>query len=219
MRRTLLALILAAAVSASAFATVVVRVGVDDLTDTCHRAVVGTVESTSVEFDREKGRIWTTYRIRVDETWLGGADAAVVVSVPGGESGGVTQDYEGGARLEKGARAALFLWRRDDGRLLVLGEGQGAFHVRRDAASGADVCENAVDGLVLMDRTGKRVDGAPLRMTLDDLRARVTAAKAAREERERAAKEAYERKMAELRKRAERSAELSRGKPGGAPEK
>lgn len=204
-----------AALAASSFATVVLRADVAELTDLCTRAVAGSVEAEWVEHDRANGRIWTNWRLRVDETWLGAADDAVVVSVPGGTADGVTQDYEGGARLAKGERAALFLWKRDDGRLLVLGEAQGAFKVRRDAATGADVCENALDGLVLMDRAGKRVEAAPLRMTLDDLRARVAEAKQRREERERAEREARERKLAAQRASAERHAEMARGRPGG----
>lgn len=202
---------------ATAFATVVLRADVAEMTDLCTRAVSGTVDAEWIEHDRAKGQIWTNWRLRVDETWLGASDAALVVSVPGGTAGGVTQEFEGGARLAKGDRAALFLWKRDDGRLLVLGEAQGAFHIRRDAATGADVCENAIDGLVLMDRAGKRVDAAPLRVTLDDLRSRVADAKKRREDREKAEREAYERKMADLRKSAERHADLARGRPGGPP--
>ncbi|MCE9637325.1 MAG: hypothetical protein K8T90_16600 [Planctomycetes bacterium] len=204
---------------ASAFATVVLRADVAEMTDLCTRAVSGTVEAEWVEHDVAKGQIWTNWRLRVDETWLGATEATVVVSVPGGASGGVTQEFEGGAHLTKGDRAAVFLWKRDDGRLLVLGEAQGAFHIRRDVATGADVCENAIDGLVLMDRAGKRVDAAPLRMTLDDLRSRVGEARRLREERERAEHAAYELRMAALRTSAERHAEMARGRPGGPPAK
>jgi hypothetical protein len=215
--RAVLAAALALFLAGTASATVVLRAGVEDLASICHAAVLGTVETRSVALDRAAGQVWTSYRVRVDENWLGAPGSTVVVSVPGGEAEGITQDFEGGARLETGGRTALFLWRRDDGKLIVLGEGQGAFRVTRDAATGADVCANALDGLALVDRAGKRVDATPLRTTLDDLRTRVAAARTAREERERAAREAYERRMAELRKRAEESAELARGKPGGPP--
>ena len=217
MRRLLLASVVVAALAGAASATVVLRCGVDELTDLCDGAVVGTVSAKSVVLDREHGRIWTEYRVRVDETWVGAEATDVTVSVPGGEAAGVIQDFEGGATFEKGDRAAVFVCRRDDGRLLVLGEAQGAFKVKRDAATGADVCENSVDGLAFVDRAGKKADGAATRMTLDDLRTKVADARKRREERERLAPEAAERKLAARRKSAERHAEMARGKPGGPP--
>lgn len=220
MRRSLavvLALALSLLLSRSAGATVVLRAGIEDLTDLCHVAVLGRVESRRVTHLRDAGQVWTTWRVQVEETWVGSAGSAVEVSVPGGDAEGVTQTFEGGARLETGGRTALFLWRRPDGRLLVLGEAQGAFRVTRDAATGADVCANDVEGLALVDRHGKRADPGPLRLTLEDLRARVSAARAVRAERERAAREAYERRLALLRRKAQESAELARGKPGGPP--
>lgn len=217
-RPVLAALVVAAAAAATAHATVVLRCGVEELTDLCHGCFVGRVTAKSVEDERDAGRIWTNYRLRVDETWYGAAAQELTVSVPGGEAGGVAQEFSGGAEFAAGDRAAVFLWRRDDGRLLVLGEAQGAFRIRRDDATGADVCENSVDGLVCMDRAGKRVDAAPLRLTLADLRSRVRDARERREERERLAREEAERRAAARRAAAAVHAELARGRPGAPPE-
>lgn len=222
MRSALAALAVLLLLHAVASATVVLRTDVEDLTDLCHRAVLARVESQAVETEADSGRIWTTWRVRVEESWLGGLDGGgaadrIVVSVPGGAAGGVTQDYEGGARLDVGGRSVLFLWKRPDGRYLVVGEAQGAFRVRRDDAAGIDVCENDIEGLALVDRAGKTAEATPLKLSLADLRTRVAAARERRAARDREARAAYERRMAERRARAERSAALSRGKPGGAP--
>ena len=228
MRRALPAFAALLLLSAVAAATVVLRTDVEDLADLCHTSVLGKVVSSAVQTEEDGGRIWTTWRVRVAETWIdetrldaaAGADASgvdeVVVSVPGGEADGVTQEMEGAPRLTVGERAVLFLWKRPDGRLLVVGQAQGVFHVRRDA-DGSDVCENDVAGLALVDRAGKRAEAAPLKLSVADLRTRVAARLAVRKARAKAQREAYERKLAEGRARALRSAELSRGKPGGAP--
>lgn len=198
-------------------ATVVLRCDVEALTDLCHGAVYGTVAATSVENDRAKGQIWTNHTIRVDETWLGDAAADVTVSVPGGTSDGITQEFQGGAELTKGDRAAVFVWRRDDGRLLVLGEAQGAFRVRRDATTGEDRCENSIAGLAFVDHAGKTVEAAPANLSLAALRTRVADARKAREARELAVREERARRLAERVRRAEANDRLTRGKPGGAP--
>jgi hypothetical protein len=218
-RRLLAAIVAIVALCAAlpAWATVVLQATVETLTDRSHRIVLGTVASKGVEVDEERGRIWTTYRVRPDATWLGDAEADVVVSVPGGESGGLTQEFAGGARLDRGDRAALFLWKGEDERWLVLGEAQGAFLVRRDAKTGEDVCENRVDGLAFVDPEGRTVESKPTRLTLADLQSRVAAARKAREDRERAEREERARKIEERRRRAERNAKETRGMPGGAP--
>lgn len=217
-RALLVPSILAILLAGVARATVVLRASVEDLADRCDRAVFGRVVETRTEEDPSNGALWTSHRVRLEESWFGEGPAEVVVSVPGGTLGRVTQEFHGGARLRRDSRVALFLWRDAGGRLQVLGEAQGAFEVERDAATGADVCTNSVEGLSLVDRAGKRVESGATRLTLADLRRRVTDARTAREERERIAREARARRLAERRERAVRLAALLRGRPGAPVE-
>lgn len=202
------------AAAAVAQATVVVRASVEDLTDRCRCAVVGRVLDRTVEVEPDTGWVWTRHRVALETTWVGSEQDEVVVSVPGGTVGDVTQEFHGGARLAPGARVVVFAWKDDAGRLQVLGEAQGAFVVTRDATTGDDVCENSIEGLAFVDPTGDPVKAERTRLRFDELRSRVLGARAAREARARAAQERRDRRIAARRTRAERLAPHLRGRPG-----
>lgn len=217
-RALLVSSLVAMLLAGIARATVVLRASVGDLADRCDRAVLGRVVETRTEEDAASGALWTSHRVRLEESWIGDGTADLVVSVPGGTLGRVTQEFHGGARLRREARVALFLWRDAGGRWQVLGEAQGAFDVAADPETGAEVCSNSVEGLALVDRAGKRVEPGATRLTLPELRRRVADARAAREDRERSAREARARRLAERRERAARLAALLRGRPGAPVE-
>ena len=198
-------------------ATIVVRASVEEMSTLCRTCVVGTVTGEVVTLDRAKSAITTTWTLRVDETWVGAPAGEVTVSAPGGRVGTLSQEICGGARLAKGERVVAFLWKNNDGRLEVLGEAQGCFHVRRDERVGEDVCENSTAGLSLVDRSGKAASADTSTFTMTEMRRRVAVARQAREDREKAAREARATRLAEMRVRAERLAEETRDRPGGAP--
>lgn len=186
------------------------------MSDLSVAVVHGSVVSRDVAMDKEKGHVWTHATLRVDECLDGSASGDIRVSVPGGQVGTIVQETHGAARLEKGARYVVFLWKDADGRLQVLGESWGAFRVRRDKESGDDVCENSTEGLSLVDRAGKSSDAKPEKLTLAEMRRRVAAARTAREERARKAREELDRRLAEMRRHAEQQDRVTRGRPGGA---
>lgn len=201
--------------AATAAATVVVRADVRRLARLADLVVDGEVTKRTVVVEPGSGAIWTTYEVDVTETWLGAARDHVVVHVPGGEAGGLSQEISGTARPRVGRRAVLFLT-LEDTRYLVLGQAQGCFRVERADDGEALVCRNDVAGLALVDDSGKPVEGRATELGLDELRRRVRAVAEERDEAERRRREARARKLAELRESAERNAERTRGKPGGA---
>ena len=213
-RRSVAALAVVAG-AAVALATVVVHADVDRLAALADAVVDGQVEKRAVVFEAERGAVWTTYEIAVGETLLGAPVERVTVHVPGGAAGGIVQEVSGTARPELGRRVVLFL-SREEGRLLVLGEAQGCFRVERDEETKELVCRNDLDGLALVDERGRDVEAGPTVMRLGALRERVLAVAASREEAQRRRREERERRLAELRRQAERNAERTRGKPGGA---
>lgn len=227
-----LAVIVVFAAAPAAQATIVVRASVEEMTDVCRRCVYGTVRGKTVALDREKGEITTTWSLRVDETFLGENAGDLSLTVRGGTipkagtvrgdgMGGadLSQDYVGAPRFAEGERVVVFLWKDAAGRLQVLGEAQGSFRVTHDERLGEDVCENRVEGLSFVDRAGKAASAEPTKLTLRDLRRRVADARTARETREKAAREALERRLEAMRRRAEENAERARGRPGAPPEK
>lgn len=221
-----LAVIVVFAAATTAQATIVVRASVEEMTDVCRRCVYGTVRGKSVAFDREKGEITTTWALRVDETFLGENAADLALTVRGGtipkagtNGADLSQDYVGAPRFAEGERVVVFLWKDAAGRLQVLGEAQGSFRVTHDERLGEDVCENRVEGLSFVDRAGKAASAEPTKLTLRDMRRRVADARTARETREKAAREALERRLEAMRRRAEENTERARGRPGAPPEK
>ena len=153
----------------------------------------------------------------VRETLVGDPAEKITVRVPGGKAGNLDQRVHGVARLTEGDHVVLFLWKDDGGHLQVLGQAQGAFHVRWDPGTGELRCRNSVDGLMLLDVNGRRSRRGALRMGLDDMKTRVRAARKRLATKLREREEARVRRLEQLRQAAVRMAEQTRGKPG-APE-
>ena len=214
-RRPLAAALWIAVAAAGALATVVVRADVDRLAELADVVVEGTVEKRAVVFEAERGAIWTTYELVVGKTLLGEEHARVTVHVPGGAVAEIQQEVSGTARLKVGQRAVLFLTKESE-RLQVLGQAQGCFRVELDSESNELVCRNDLDGLALVTESGDQVDARPIEMRLDEMRRRVGRVAQERVAAERRRREEQQRKLEELRIRAERNAERTRGKPGGA---
>lgn len=213
--RRLLATLLLLLFLARAQASVAIRAGVEDLADASSAAVLGVVLDHTTALDAGTGTIWTRYRVRIERTLRGDAKGEVTVRIRGGKVGAMEQETLGSARLTDGGRVVLFLSAQDAGAREVIGMAQGAFAVETDAATGAVTCRNSIDGLSLVDRTGREAPAEPLRLTLADLEGRVKAVAERDEARRRAAREAIDRKLAAWRRQAEIHAEILRGKPGG----
>jgi hypothetical protein len=212
------ALLLAALFAAIAQASVAIRADVEDLTRACRTACVGTVIDHASTLDRAAGSVRTTYRVRVETTFVGETAKEVRVRIPGGTVGTVTQETIGAPRLEDGQRVVVFLGPDDGGARDVVGMAQGVFDVQTDPVTGVTTCRNSVEGLSLVDRAGAAVEASPLRLTLTDLAARVAAAQSKVETARNAARDALDRRLAEWRRSAERHMAMTRGKPGGAAE-
>jgi hypothetical protein len=210
----LLGLILAASVEAS----VARRASVEELAETSAGVVDGTVIDHVATLDRAAGGIWTTWRVRVGRTFIGDASGEIAVRVRGGQVGTLVQETIGAPRLVDGERVVLFLGPAAGGAREVIGLAQGVFRVETDARTGATTCRNSLEGLELVDETGT-TSAAPLKLSLDDLAARVAAGRERLEARRRAASEAMDRRLAAWRREALRHAELTRGRPGGAPDR
>lgn len=215
LRRYTTTALLVMVVAASALATVVVHADVNRLAELADAVVDAKVEKRAVAFEAERGAIWTTYELAVSKTLLGDERERVTVHVPGGAVGDIEQEVSGTAQMKVGQRVVLFLTKEAE-RLQVLGQAQGCFRVERDDASKALVCRNDLEGLALVTESGDGVDARPIEMRLDELVRRVERVATRRAEAERQRREAQERKLEELRIRAERNAEKTRGKPGGA---
>jgi hypothetical protein len=207
--------ILASLLAAGAAASVAVRATVEDLTEASRVVAEGVVTEHTVTLDRAKGAIWTEHRLKVGRMLAGDAAATIVVRVRGGRVGTMEQEVIGAPKLEDGERVVLFLGPEDRGAREIVGLAQGAFTVETDPKTGATSCRNSVEGLSLADPSGGDAPPEAIRLSLDDLAARVAAQRVKIDARLRARREAIDRLLAEWRRAAERHMALTRGKPGG----
>lgn len=168
----LLAVLLAVAPAAAA---VVLRVGVDDLTDKATAIVVGKVTSVEARWTTDHRTINTYVTIRVRKALKGAVDREVVVTCPGGRVGDDLLHVSGVPTFEKKERVLVFLWKNKNGDLLPLGLNQGKFHIHLDAKSGKVMASNSLEGLTFALRPGQSASSAatPDSMPLSDLEQKI----------------------------------------------
>ena len=130
---------------ASASATTVIPMSVEQLTETSTHVVVAHAVKSWSAWDAQHTRIITYTQFSV-ENWLkGSGETAITVKQPGGSAEGYTQHVSGVRPWSAGESAVLFLHPSpsNDSTYVVSGLMQGDFRVRR-SASGAIVADNGV---------------------------------------------------------------------------
>lgn len=169
------ALLTLAVLVATAEATTLLRLSMDDMIRQSTSIVRAKVTATSSSF---RGRdIYTHYQFQVLETLkaapLGSGGGAVTdVAVPGGVASGLREMVPGAPTLAVGQEYVIFLWTSRSGLTQVIGLSQGLFNVLQDQGGNAVLVRPSAPGLML-DRAGNVVDNSAVAMTLSDLRAQV----------------------------------------------
>ncbi|MGZ6124659.1 MAG: hypothetical protein ACXWLR_06845 [Myxococcales bacterium] len=154
----LLALLIAATVRGPA--------DVESLTDAADAVVHAQVARRSSAWAPGGGQIFTTVVLRSLEIWKGEAAAEVVVLVPGGEVGELSQVVQGAAVFGEGEEVVVFLRRRGPGVFAVERLALGKF-----AVAGEPRRARRDRRFVTCVGCGAGPDGDEL--SLDELRARV----------------------------------------------
>lgn len=128
-----LGLLTACAMAAPAWATSVLPMSLDDLTDTSDFVVEATVLAAETEQtpDMAQMPVWTWTRIRVEKYVKGTGPAELMVKQPGGVFGKKVVTVEGLAPLRVGDRFVLFLHAAEgrEGAVTPVGYGAGAYRV------------------------------------------------------------------------------------------
>lgn len=141
---------------ATAAATVLIHVGLDELIDVSD--VIAHVDVESVEFiSPREGVIKTRTTFRARDVLLGSEDFdgdRIVVEVVGGEWGDLVGHIAGMPRFRAGQETLLFLERTSTGHIFT-GLGQGVFRVRRDGESGEALVTRKLNGVGLVDRDSR----------------------------------------------------------------
>ncbi len=160
--------------SPQAGATIVRAFSLSSMTTSAQSIVRGTVIDQDVVYDARWGRVYTQSLIEVEEVLWGveSPGELVVLRQIGGELDGVLSMVVGTAPVEIGDEILTFA-RTADGLHFLVGMAQGLYHVDRRTAS-EPVVARGVGGLTLRAPPGPARGSAPDRVTLGELRARVT---------------------------------------------
>lgn len=168
--------------AATAQATIVKSVSVEEMAKTADVIVVGEVLSRTSSWNDAKTRIYTVTRVRVGEAIKGSTGGAEIqIRQIGGTLDGLTQQIVGNAKLAEGEEVLVFLDRDETLPFhYVVGMAQGKFSI--DRKSGIARVRRSMEGLALakvVDRQIKTFEHAPKTEeapTLDAFRAQITAA-------------------------------------------
>jgi len=112
-----------------------VALSVEGLTRGSDAVVRGHVRSVTSTLSEDGRRVFTLVELEVAATWRGGELRSVLVIVPGGDAGGITQRVEGAPSFVEGEEVVVFLHRAEAGGHRVAGLAQGKFAVAGPGAA------------------------------------------------------------------------------------
>jgi hypothetical protein len=158
MKRLIASGVLIFLLCASAFATTVVRLSLDDMIEKAQSIVHGRVRGRNTQWSSNGKLILTTYTIDVEETIKGPVSKSVELTSIGGKLGDLTLYVAGMPSFDTGEEAVVFI-EKSGGYSVVVGLSQGKFSVKNGEVA------NSVAGLAFPD--GKEA-GAPLKMRVED---------------------------------------------------
>jgi hypothetical protein len=132
---SLLAMLVAILIAASAPATTLVRMSLDQLAEASTEIIRGHVVSQQTLWNPQHTRIYTYTTLALDQTYKGNPPAFPVVQQPGGTIGKVRVFVAGTVQFHAQASYMLFLERSgaDPSKFLLVGMMQGAYRIYRDA--------------------------------------------------------------------------------------
>jgi hypothetical protein len=135
MRARLLAVLVAVLMAASACATTLVRMSLDQLAEASTEIIRGHVVSQQTLWNPEHTRIYTYTTLALEQTYKGNPPSALVVQQSGGTIGKVRVFVAGSIQFHLQAGYVLFLERSsaDPSKFLLVGMMQGAYRIYRDA--------------------------------------------------------------------------------------
>jgi hypothetical protein len=161
-------------------ATVVPRMGFEELSGRAVRIVHARCVSIDAFVEAETGTIWTRNHFVILDTLKGESAAMIVVTEPGGIVGGQGQWIPGAPQFAPGDESVLFLSQTGTGKWRVYGWGQGNYRISRDAISGEARVKPDLAGAELAAPAGSNQkseialqSGPGTAQTLDGLKARI----------------------------------------------
>jgi hypothetical protein len=137
MRRSLLAVLLAALAAVPTRAVTVVPLSFEELVRQSSSVVYARVIDVRGQWTEDRRRIDSLVTVEVIKGLKGAATAELTVTVPGGQVGRYLNVMPGAPSFARGDLAVLFLTARGPRLPVTTGFTQGIYRVMRDSASGA----------------------------------------------------------------------------------
>jgi len=128
------AALMLALVAASAFATTVTKLNLEQLVTRADLIVQGQVQSVYSQWDEEHRLVFTYVSLRVDESIKGSSRQSVLIRQVGGTVGTVQMSIAGLPQFRTGETAIAFLKHQDHSTFQVVGMSQGLYEVVQDYA-------------------------------------------------------------------------------------
>lgn len=137
IRTQFLTIIVAILMSASASATTLMRMSLDQLTQASTEIIRGHVISQSTQWNSGHTRIYTFTTVALDQSYKGNPPSTLVIQQPGGRVGKVQVFVAGTIQFHPQTDYLLFLERSasDSSKFLPVGMMQGGYRVYRDMAT------------------------------------------------------------------------------------
>jgi hypothetical protein len=174
-----LAMGLLGAAAAPALGSMVLALGLPELTARSERIVVAEVTGVRSGWDRRHERILSTIDVKVAEVWKGQvpADGHLTLVQPGGAADGIEMRVHGLPYFAAGERAVLFLRGSAAQPLALVGMGQGKRGLTYEPVSKRWMVDGGDrSAAVIMDQSGKAQSPPPVAsLPLDELRRQVRA--------------------------------------------
>ena len=142
--------LIAAILSAPAFATTVARLNLEQLVQRADLIVQGHVESVYCQWDEVRRLVFTYISIRVDEPIKGERRQSVLIRQIGGTVGTIQMSIAGVPQFTSGEMAIVFLKHQDDSTFQVVGMSQGLYKIVENFAVSNVFGVDLIDG-----RTGE----------------------------------------------------------------
>lgn len=154
--KTLMSLfILLLTIAVPATASRVRRLTLDEVRDRADRIIIGEVIGVSTRLAPTGQTVFTDYEVRVREQLAGEYRPVTIVSISGGEAGGLGVAVPGVPQLQVGKQYVFFLYKGNPVPVPTVGWGQGLFEI-------TDVRVGGEQRQVLIS-----TDGVPLEMSAD----------------------------------------------------
>jgi hypothetical protein len=157
-----------------AWATVMRYLEVEDLARASSDVFQGEILSTSVSWNAERTRIYTSAQVRIHETFKGVVrrDQIIMVIQLGGEKDGIRMDYAGRPEFKTGETIVLFTSRLKSGDLTVVGLKQGKMTVQGDELT-REFSGLSLVGMANQNRNSRLGTARAARMTMTEFRNRM----------------------------------------------